>query len=163
MTLTASRARELFTYNPATGDLTRRISVRGYRAGGIAGTAKVNGYRGVIADGRGYLVHRLAWLMETGEWPANDIDHINGDRADNRWENLREATRSQNNGNMRLRKDNSSGFKGVCFHPQSGKWRAVIWAKGRRHHIGLFATPKAAHDAYMDEAKRHFGEFARAA
>jgi len=157
------RAHELFVYDPETGALTRRIAIRGHSAGSSVGTVNANGYRAVLVDGQHCYAHRLIWLMLNGEWPEADIDHINGNRDDNRRSNLRTATRSQNNGNARRRKDNSSGFKGVSFHPQTKKWRAAIHIKGRKHHIGLFQTPEEAHDAYINKANVAFGEFAKAA
>lgn len=157
------RAHTLLEYNPDSGVLTRRISIRGHNAGSVAGTVMANGYRGITVDGRHYYAHRLAWLMVTGLMPETDIDHVNGLKDDNRLTNLRLATRSQNNGNARRRKDNTSGYKGVSFHPQTEKWRAAIHIKGRKHHIGLFQTPEEAHQAYINQAKQVFGEFAKAA
>lgn len=114
-------------------------------------------------DGTRYLAHRLAFLYMTGAWPDCDVDHINLDRADNRWGNLRQATRSQNMANGKLRSSNTSGFKGVTWVSRLSKWRAEIVKDGRKKAIGHFATPECAHAAYMAEAGRVFGEYARSA
>ena len=88
------------------------------------------------------------------------IDHRDGDRANNRWDNLRCATRSENNANRALQRNNCSGFKGVSL--KSGKWRARIRKHGRLFALGVFQTPQAAHAAYVAAARRLFAEFARA-
>lgn len=158
--LTAERLRELLDYNPETGALTRltRPAQRS-RIGDVVGWTGAYGYTIVAVDGRDYLAHRLAWLHVHGRWPTADIDHINGDRADNRLENLREVTRGQNLQNQRrARRDNRTGILGVSYRADRGSWRAHIGAGGRQHHLGTFATPQEAHDAYVT-AKRRLHEF----
>lgn len=97
----------------------------------------------------------------TGEWPADMIDHKNRDRTDNRWENLREATRSQNNANRRA--SSTHGFKGATFNRRQGRWMAQTKVNGKRVYLGYYDTPEEAHAAYVAAAERYFGEFARAA
>jgi hypothetical protein len=97
MTLTAERLREILGYDPETGLFTRLVRTGRIRAGEVAGTAHSRGYRSIVIDGRVYLSHRLAWLYVHGEWPPEQIDHINRNRADNRLVNLRAAKQSQNN------------------------------------------------------------------
>ena len=82
-------------------------------------------------------------------WPRTDMDHVNGDRADNRWCNLREATQSQNQANTSMRADNISGYKGVCWHKGHRKWTAKIQVSGERRYLGYFDTPERAFIAYM--------------
>ncbi|MCI0598731.1 MAG: HNH endonuclease [Beijerinckiaceae bacterium] len=94
-----------------------------------------------------------------GAWPIAQIDHINGDRADNRFLNLREATRTENAWNAKLRSDSHSGFKGVRRHKR--RWCAYIKVSGKQKHLGSFATPEEAHDAYCRAAREHHGQFAR--
>lgn len=89
------------------------------------------------------------------------VDHINGIGIDNRRDNLRLATRSQNLGNQRINRNNSTGFKGVSYHKQRGKWVALICVNGTRHYLGIFNTPEGAKFAYDKAAVKYFGEFAR--
>lgn len=148
--LTAERARELFAFNPDTGELRNRVgrSLRA-RAGEIAGSFRRDGRLSVSVGYRRYLVHRLIWLIVHGEWPPADVDHINNLRNDNRISNLRLATRSENNQNAKLRRSNSSGFQGVSQDKRRGKWVAEITANGRRVRRGGFDTPESAHAAYL--------------
>lgn len=153
-----SRLRELLKYDPATGVFTWRER-RGPRvAGAQAGSVKnAKGYRYIRLDGALHFEHRLAWLYETGEWPAEEIDHINGDASDNRIENLREATRGQNAQNLAMSPKNTSGYRGVCWDPVNGKWCAQIHA-GRHVKLGRFDTLEAANSAYL-KAKQKLHTF----
>jgi hypothetical protein len=161
--LTQARLRELLRYNPETGEFRWLKRVNQFaRVGRIAGGVnKFGGYLHISVGGRAYLAHQLAWLYMTGEWCRPMIDHRDGNRLNNRWNNLRRATRSQNNANTPRQRNNLSGFKGVGL--RSGrKWRARICKNKRRHTLGTFSTPQAAHAAYVAAARRLFGEFARA-
>lgn len=118
------------------------------------------GYKhGAIAR-RNYQAHRVIWALVYGEWPATDIDHINGDKSDNRLVNLRKATRPENMRNRGKTASNTSGFKGVTWAASLGCWKAQIKANYRSHHLGYFADPKDAHQAYLTAAARLHGEFA---
>lgn len=90
--------------------------------------------------GRGYLAHRVAWLLVTGAWPIDQIDHINSDRTDNRISNLREVSNLENSKNMSLSKSNKSGVCGVCWNKGQGKWQANIRINGINHNLGLFES-----------------------
>jgi hypothetical protein len=160
--ITAERLRELLNYDPATGQFTWLVkpSPR-IRVGGVAGHERPDGYRQIGLDRRLYLTHRLVWLYMTGEWPLDQIDHINGDRADNRWLNLRPATCSQNKANSGAARNNTSGFKGVSWHSRWLKWRTNITVNGRQRSLGYFDCPAEAHEAYVRAAEKHFGKFAR--
>lgn len=125
--LTAARASHLFTYDEVTGELRRRIDWYGYKAGSLAGRKRER-YMIVSADGSEYRAHRVMWLMKMGRWPR-EIDHINGDGFDNRWENLREVDRSGNLRNCARRSDNTSGVVGVSFVKRREKYRAYIKTK----------------------------------
>lgn len=103
------------------------------------------------------LRHKLVWALHEGEW-CPVIDHINRDPSDDRISNLRPATVSLNNANSRIRKANTSGFKGVHWH--ANKWQAQIRVNGKGIYLGLFDDPALAHAAYMAAAREHFGEFA---
>lgn len=162
--LTVGRLRELLHYDPETGVFTRRVDIRGGgRNGTVAGSNHNAGYLSITIDGRQYLAHRLAWFYVTGRWPVVDIDHIDRDRRNNRWANLREATRSQNMANTGRRRDNKSGFKGVSRHVQTGRWQAHSSGGGRTVYLGLFDSAEEAHRAYVAFATDSFGEFARSA
>ena len=96
-----------------------------------------------------------------GEWGRPTIDHRDGDGTNNRWNNLRRASQSQNNANRRRPRSNTSGFKGVSRCRRTGKWIAVIGKRGRMIYLGKFSTPQAAHAAYVAAARKLYGEFAR--
>lgn len=97
----------------------------------------------------------------TGKWPKRFVDHENTVPGDNRWVNLREATRSQNVMNSKKRCDGLVPLKGVCFYAHSGRYGAKIRLNGKQHYLGCRDTPEEAHALYADAAKRLFGEFAR--
>ena len=103
--------------------------------------------------------HRLAWFMTHGSWPENEVDHVNGDKTDNRIENLRKATRSENMRNCGMKRNNTSGFKG-CRLREKG-WQARITLQGKQHHLGFFKTAAEASAAYEEAAKKLHGEFMR--
>jgi hypothetical protein len=161
--LTQARLRALLQYDPETGKFTRLIGVQGFAAGTEAGTFHPpSGYVYLGVDRKTYRAHRLAWFYMTGKWPVEDIDHANRDRADNRWANLREASRSQNNANGARRRDNTSGAKGVSWDAKNKRWRAYIVSSGKQRHLGRFADYEAAKAAYVRAATDTFGEFANA-
>jgi len=156
-TITAEEARQLFSYNPDTGDLMWRAWRSGVRNNGVAGYAQRNGYRVVFVNGKLYLAHRVIWAVVNGAWPETGIDHINRNKTDNRWANLRLATRSQNAMNRPAQSNNTSGYKGVS---RNGKrWAANIHEDGRKRHLGTFDTPKEAHAAYCRAAVKLHGDF----
>jgi hypothetical protein len=169
--LTATELRDLLDYRPETGEfIWRARAARSYRdgqwnhryAGTTAGSASDRGYIIISIRRVHYRAHRLAWLFTYEEWPTEGIDHIDGDPANNQITNLRRATQLQNIANARLSSKNTSGFKGVFWHRQSGKWRAGIKEGGRFKSLGLFDDPAIAHNAYMAAAVRIHGAFARA-
>lgn len=148
--MTAARLREVLEYDRATGLFTHKVARSGVTAGSVAGSMSGGGYLYITVDGVKYGAHRLALLYVTGELQAEDIDHRNGLRADNRYANLRRAGRAINNQNRRfLRSDNTSGFTGVSQTP-SGKWRARVSLQGRERHLGRFSTPEQAHAVALD-------------
>jgi hypothetical protein len=134
---------------------------RSVKAGDVAGVTDTDGYRRITIEGRAYPAHQFAWFYMTGEWCSAVIDHRDGTPSNNRWDNLRPATVSQNNANRRLHRNNKCGFKGVVQN-QWGRFMASIYKNGCRHHLGMFATAEEAHAAYVEAAHRLFGEFARA-
>lgn len=149
-TLTQERLKELFEYSPDTGEFIRKIySNTRWRPGQVAGTLR-NGYIVINIDGDIYQSHWLAFLYCYGRWPAEYIDHINGNKADNRIENLREATRSQNLQNIKgAQRNNKTGLLGASLNKATGKYQSKITANGRTIYLGLFNTAEEAHIAYM--------------
>ena len=107
--ITQARLKELLTYDPETGYFTRNVNVKGANAGERAGTITAKGYIAIGIDRKHYLAHRLAFLYMTGEWPKELVDHKDTIKINNKWENLREATNSQNKRNVGARKTNKSG------------------------------------------------------
>lgn len=160
-TLTAERARELLIYDPETGAFRWRTSRRKASAGAIAGSTDVDGYWQIKIDRRNYRGHRVAWLIMTGAWPPDQVDHENLIPGDNRWANLRLATRSQNQANRGRPRNNTSGAKGVRWNRRAGKWQARIHVRCRERHLGVFDDIKAAAAAYRKAAAEAHGEFAR--
>lgn len=161
---TLEQASRYYRYEPDSGQLLFVIDGhRRRRTGEPAGWTNQNGYVLVRIEGHAFRAHRVAWLLQTGEWPTLDVDHINGVRTDNRWCNLRAATRSQNLQNMGRRRDNLSGVKGVGYDRAKRRWRAQIKVDGRNLHVGRFDTKEEAAAAYAAAAEKYFGEFARAA
>jgi hypothetical protein len=154
-TLTAERLRELIDYDPLTGVLVRRVTQsHNARAGDTVGTVGHGGRLSLAIDSRTYLAHRLAWLWVTGSWPNRDLDHINGRPDDNRWANLREADKAENQQNRRrARSDSRSGYMGVRQRPGGG-WSARITLQGRQLFLGRFATAEGAHSAYLAAKRR---------
>lgn len=171
--LTAAQVRALLDYNPATGTLTWRerspaeftdgaypaersaAAWNAKFAGKPAGTVVANGYRYIRIKGRHYLAHRLAWLIVHGEWPADEIDHVNHDRDDNRLANLRAVDRPENRKNLTRLARNKSGTTGVHWYRSRNKWQSQITVRGMRKTLGYFddladaiAARKAAERKY---------------
>lgn len=160
-TVDQDRLKTVVNYDPETGVFTWKIATSNRNpVGSPAGTTTNAGYRSMTIDGKRYLAHRLAWLYVYGEWPTSDLDHINLDRTDNRIANLREASRGQNMANGNLRKDNTSGCKGVYWNKQSSKWRVTIQKNGRMIQIGMFASYDDAVRAATKARQEIHGEFA---
>jgi hypothetical protein len=165
---TPARIRETFDYDPDTGLFYYREQItdtrKRHRAGKQAGClCKTNGYVIMTVDKQQFKAHRVAWLFMYGAWPAGLVDHINGNRADNRAINLRLATPTQNNINRGMAPTNTSGMKGASWSTTSQKWLAHISYGGKTHHLGFYATAQEAHAAYLGAAKILHGEFARTA
>jgi hypothetical protein len=154
--MTAERLRCLVFYDPKTG-LFRRL-VRNTNA--TAGWPDKAGYMHLMVDAKTYSAHRLAWLYMTGEWPRNDIDHINGRRSDNRFCNLRDVPKNFNMQNeRRARKNNPTGLMGAQFRKDRGKWFAALRVDGKFRRFGSFETPEEAHAAYVEAKRIHHPGF----
>lgn len=146
--LTAERVRELLDYDPDTGVFSWRVNRSNVKAGAPAGNRnKTIGYVQIGIDGRLHFAHRLAFLHQLGECPRF-VDHINFDRTDNRWSNLRAATKTGNNVNRAPLAANTSGIQGVQFCKATRRWRAVMSVNNRPKHLGRFDTRIEAAAAY---------------
>lgn len=143
-----------FTYDPETGLIFSEFGRR-------VGTVDTDGYIRVAFKFSSkqvrFRAHHLAFLAMQGAWPSLDVDHINGNRQDNRWANLREADRTTNAENKRhANRGSTSNLLGVSFAKDTGRWAAQIQVKGKNKNLGRrFPTPEAAHEAYL-QAKRQF-------
>lgn len=143
-------------YDPETGHL---YSTHGNRVGYKC----KDGYMQVtLPDGSQRKSHRIAWMLMTGSYPNQLIDHIDGDKTNNKWNNLRSVTYSQNGMNSKHRSSNTSGSKGVSFCKQYGKWEAYIWRDNKKHNLGYYDDKSSAAAAYAEASKEMHGEYARA-
>jgi hypothetical protein len=170
--LTVERLKEVLMYEPESGRFihlprpgsdqpTKTWNTR--YAGKIAGRVRSDGRRQLCIDKKFYLAARVAWLYMTGKWPNPEVDHENTDCGDDRWDNLREASRQQNACNTRLRHHSKAGLKGVRWHRKNKKWEAKITVHSRQIYLGCYITKEAAHQAYCSAAARLHGDFARSA
>jgi hypothetical protein len=145
----------LFEYRD-DGNLIHKTTIRGGKQKGeTAGSLHNAGYIQIQLCGKKYLIHRLIWLFHFGYFP-NQIDHVNRIRSDNRIENLRNCTYGQNHGNSGIRRDNTSGVKGVFLDKRDGFWMGNV----ANRYVGRFKTKEEAAAAYDHHAINHFREFA---
>lgn len=149
--LTFEQADQFFDYSPETGILSWKITYRGrIKTGEPVGSVRTDGRRSVSFMGKRYYAYRIAWLLMTGEWPKNEIDHFNGQRDDNRWCNLRDVTPSINQQNHHHGHTGAtSKFLGVSWCSRRQAWRACITTNRKLRTIGFFATEQDAHAAYV--------------
>lgn len=155
------RLLELLKYDRDTGIFTWRLARGRAAAGSVAGRVSLHGYHEIRLDDRLYKAHRLAWLYVHGTMPCEHIDHINGVRADNRIDNLRPASPSQNQHNRGAQSNNTSGFKGVSWNSRRKKWCAQIRFEWSTQFLGYFEDAQAAKRAYDAAASKMHGEFAK--
>lgn len=155
----AEYAKRLLEYNPHTGIL-RWIGHKQMPYRSIAGCKNKRGYIQIYLKNKPFPAHRVAWLLSHGEWPSNQIDHINGNRVDNRLGNLRLATNQQNSYNRGAQRNNSLGLKGVKT-TRGGRFSARINAEKKSYFLGVYDTPEQAQKAYQQAAKVLHEEFSR--
>lgn len=147
--LTAEMVRELLAYCPETGVFTWRLKpAPNTRIGAVAGRTDERGYVGINIRYKKYAAHRLAWLYVTGEWPSQQIDHIDRDPRNNRFNNLRDVTASQNCLNRIHPEARPRGARGVTLL-KSGRWQAQMARNGRTQYLGTFASEDEASAAYQ--------------
>lgn len=146
--LTQVRLKEQLHYEPRTGAFVWRVSPSNNTpAGSVAGAIRPDGYRHIKIDSKLYKAHRLAWLYMTGSFPADQTDHIDHQRDNNTFSNLREANHTENGRNMSLRPTNTSGICGVYWDKRRQKWRAQIQVQGKQTYIGSYTNIQDAIDA----------------
>lgn len=157
--LDTRKLRELFRYFPGIGAFMRIKAVGNswrQQPGYIPTGKGFGGYPCIVIEGKKYSCHRLAWLYTYGEWPALDVDHINGDISDFRISNLRDVSHAENIQNVtKPRSDNTSGYLGVSWCSMTKSWTASITAHGKRIRVSGFADPKDAYAKYVSLKKIH--------
>lgn len=154
--------RERFAYCPETGRLTWRVMPSNNVAiGQMAGVVLKIGYRKVVVNNEQLYAHHIAWYLHHGEWPSIMIDHINGDRDDNRAGNLRLADQSQQNFNTKRNVKNTSGVKGVARCAKTGRWRAYITIGRKQKFLGNHLRFEDAVHARLAAEAQICGAFSR--
>lgn len=151
--LTNERLKELVSYDKETGNFFRLVAVANIKTGLVIAKPAKNGYVRMHIDGHLYYLHRLAWFYENNEWPVA-IDHIDGNKINNKLCNLRAATCGENLQNISTKTKAISGFKGAYFHPKAKNWQAKIMLNGKTKSLGYYKTPEEAHEAYIDGKKK---------
>jgi hypothetical protein len=132
--LTQDELKTLIHYDPLTGVFTSLLKNK------TVGSLTYKSYLRLNLQKRLYMAHWIAWLYMTGEFPAIEIDHIDGNRCNNQWSNLRLATRKQNMENTSLFGNNTSGHRGVVWYKRNNKWGATVFHNGKRYFAGLHLT-----------------------
>ena len=159
--LTAEYVRDILDYDPETGKLRWKVTLsKRAVAGKIAGSIRPDKRVTLGIKGHDYRAHRLINKPVTGEWPKFEIDHEDLDPSNNRWNNLRLATSSQNQAHRPLQQNNTTGYKGVCYIRKKNKFVANIKWRRRQYYLGLYPTAEDAYAAYCKKAKQLHEEFA---
>ena len=156
--MTQSRLKELLHYDPETGVFVWKVAHPRVRAGGRAGSISSRGYVRIRISGKDYWAHRLAWLYIHGDFPKNEVDHKDGDKTNNRIDNLRDCTHAQNHQNRVSMPGSSSKYPGVSWYKNSKKWRAKIVLHGKDKYLGLYESEVDAYKAYC-KAKYELHKF----
>lgn len=157
--LTPDELKSMLIYNEITGEfLWKDNAIRRHVSGNVAGNKSVWGYVEIRLNRKLYKAHRLAWLYHYGKWPADAIDHIDGDRANNRIANLREASSADNSQNLSVRKTSISGINGVSYDSSRGMWLAQLSVNKTRVLNKRFKTKDEAARAYA-AAKMKYHSF----
>lgn len=156
--ITQERLRQVAQYNEQTGEFIRIQKVKGKRAGQVMGSRRHDGYIRIRIDKHFFYGHRLAWFWCTNIWPEGEIDHIDGNPANNAIANLRPVAREVNQQNIRkAQSNNATGLLGVCLTSKGDKFRATITVNKTQIYLGTFPSPEEAHVKYL-EAKRRLHE-----
>jgi hypothetical protein len=155
-TITKEFVLEMLNYVPINGLLFQKKKRPKVQIGTIAGIVTPHGYRYIQLAEKKYAAHRLVWLIETGSFPSKHLDHIDGNKLNNCFANLREVTVKQNSENKIAQKNNQLGIRGVCFNKRLGKYIAQIQHNGKNNHIGVFETIEQAKNAYFKQRDKLF-------
>lgn len=150
---------ELFSYDPKTGSIFQKKKRPKVKVGEIAGSITPKGYRYIQAKGRKYPAHHLVWYFETGSFPTLFLDHIDGNKLNNHFSNLREVTTKQNNEHRGKQVNNTTGYKGVTFNKRLNKFIAQIQHNYETKYLGVFETALDASHAYEKAAKSCFSHY----
>ena len=153
--------KEHLLYNKNTGIFYWNVNRQKIQKGSIAGGLSGEGYIQIRVLGKKMGAHRMAWLLHYGTLPKNQLDHINEIKTDNRIENLREATHSQNMRNYTHNVKNTSGYKNVVWSKKSSKWQVGLRVNGKKKHIGLFNSINEAVEAAQSARQQFHGAFAK--
>ncbi|WP_241575047.1 HNH endonuclease [Rosenbergiella nectarea] len=155
-----SELQRLLNYDPETGLFYWKVRMSNrVKAGDLAGVINGSGYRIIAIKGKIHYAHRLAFLWMTGRLPGKFVDHVDGDRSNNIWVNLREASALQNAHNQKLNKSNTSGIKGVHYDKATNKWLATLKVNGKPTYLGVFSEISQA-EAVIKQARQNFhGDF----
>lgn len=149
------RLHEVFVLSDA-GELLWRKTKPGRAVAGKKAGSICNGYVCVMVDKVPLKAHRVVFAMTRGRWPENFIDHIDGDKANNRPDNLRDVSHQVNTQNIsKPGRTNKSGFLGVSLHSRIGRWQAQIWKDGKVKCLGYYQTPEEAHAVYVEAKRKH--------
>lgn len=153
--ITAELVRKYFIYDYETGLLKWQFNQRTDVVGNVFGSICRDGYVRSKFFKKRVLIHRMIWLYVTGDWPTYTIDHIDGNKSNNRFSNLRDVSVYKNMQNLRKSsKKSSTGLLGVCHYKRTNKYIATITYDGKRIHLGYFTTPNLAHEAYLTAKRR---------
>lgn len=155
------KLKQLLDYSPQTGELYWKVNRHRAKAGTRAGYPANKGYRRVTICNNEYGEHRVIWYWMTGESPTLEIDHKDGDRANNKWDNLRLATGVQNSANSAFKRKNKTGYRGVGQMRCNSRYYAQLCVDGRQQILGYFDTAEEAYAKYCAEAERLRGEYYR--
>lgn len=157
--ITQEELKNNFYYDKLTGIFTYKNNTANKKAGDVAGNINSLGYVRIGINYKSYKAHRLAFLYMTGKFPKKLVDHINGNKQDNSWENLREANYIQNNQNAKKSILNTSGYKGVTWDKKAKKWRAQASLNNIKKYLGYFESKELAYKAYVNFSKTNHKEF----
>jgi len=159
--ITHDELKSLFSYDPSVGVFIRKIDRGPFKAGITAGTKGNQGYIRIQIGKKIYGGHQLAWMYIHGEFPSKLVDHINSIRHDNRIENLRECSVSQNSTNKKLGANNTSGAKGVSIHKPTGRWQVNISVNKKQRNFGYFNDFELAELVAIEVRNKYHGTFVR--